>query len=634
MKTRSDCILRRSADFRLVVSRDFESEIRALGLLDGAGFEAALAVAPRVPGGRGHHRVLGLPNSDESVRLRPLRHGGVLANRLGDRFLRPHRAFREFEIWLALRERGVSLPRPVLAVSRRKGPFWRSALASIDRKAARDAAEWLQTRPDPERFRATCVAFARTLRDFHDAGGLHGDLHLGNILVEITAEPERPQCWLIDLDRTRILSRVSARRRMRELVRLVRSFEKTGRLDLLSPRVRALTLSAYCGGDRDLRSEMGRSIAGESRRIRRHRLAWWIGKRVGHAALAMLLAFTTGCRAGSDDSQPSPRADSRWSILATGDTGRTSLLPEIFEGQLSVAHAMIEEARRDPVDGVVLLGDNFYWHGLEREHLVERIRTNLVRPYCYFLDLDGPRSNEVREACAIPRQDRSPVPILAVLGNHDLESPEGVALERHAIPEFLPDWKMSGTLAEAVEIGPGVSLILFESEIAIDDEEAIRRALRSAIDRARGPWLILATHRPIATDDLGNLPVGGYPGFVTKAIAESGRRVQLVLAGHHHNMQVFELEAPTASLQIGIGSGSRALPPLARNHPHARFGTIELGFARVDLLGQGVDERLSVSLFQTSRWPWLARLRPARLRARFEVDREGIVTRQPSNQGP
>ncbi len=628
MKSRPDCIRRSTADFRLLVAKDFEPTIRTAGLVDARGFEELLTTLPRVQGGRGSNRILFSSTGGDAVRLRPLRHGGILGPWLGDRFLRADRPFREFERWVTLRDRGARLPEPILAVSRRKGLFWRSAFGSVERASAIDAARWLDSDPGRVRLHAACHAFGGALRRFHDAGGMHGDLHLRNILIENETGSTTARCWLIDLDGTRVFARVSPRRRARDFVRLLRSFEKEARGDLLSPRIRALTLAAYCRGDRVLRARMLRSISAESRHVGRHRLAWRMAKRFRRLTASLLLGLVTGCGAPSDADPRSSSETARWSLLATGDTGRTSLLPGLFEGQLVVADAMTDEARRRPVAGVVLLGDNFYWHGLDRAHLVERLKTNLVRPYCHFLALDGPRSQEVLPACDVPETARAPVPIFAVLGNHDLESPESVALERDTIPEFLPGWKMSRSLAEAVEIGPGISLVLFESEIAIDDREAIGKALRGAIAQARGPWIILATHRPIATDDLGNPPVGGYPAFVRDAIAESGRIVQLVLAGHHHNLQVFELGPPTPSLQIGIGSGSRALPPLARNHPAARFGAIELGFARIDLLGTGDDERLAVSIFQTGRWPGLAWLQPTRLRARFDVDRQGRVTRR------
>jgi predicted MPP superfamily phosphohydrolase len=373
------------------------------------------------------------------------------------------------------------------------------------------------------------------------------------------------------------------------------------------------------------------------RRIRRHRLGWRLGRllrgrtvdRVIAAGLPFLLAVPiASCKPHPDAGMsPSPPSEARLSLLAVGDTGRTRPLATLFEGSLSVSEAMTEEALRDPVDGVVLLGDNFYWNGLSSGTLVPRVAANLVRPFCHFLRLDGPRSDEVSSACRRPETTRSPVPIYAVLGNHDIEIEESPRLQREVIPEFLPDWQMSPGLARAIELGHGVSLILFESEPEIDDPEAIRRALVDAIQSARGPWRILATHRPVATDDLARPFVGGYPEFVLSSIEAAGRPVQLVLAAHHHNLQVFELTGATPLLHVGVGSGARAEPPIAEDHPDARFGRLALGFVRVDLIGGDSDARLSATLFEAPRWPVLAPLRPAGPIARFEVDLAGRVRR-------
>jgi hypothetical protein len=286
---------------------------------------------------------------------------------------------------------------------------------------------------------------------------------------------------------------------------------------------------------------------------------------------------------------------------------------------------MTKDARREPVDALALLGDNFYDAGLIASEMVARLRTNLVRPYCHFLALNGPRSAEIEAACPLPAAARRPVPILAVLGNHDLESPESAHLQRHVVPDFLPGWTMSEQLARVVEVAPGVSIVLFESEIAIDDRPALRAALVDALERAQGPWRIVLTHRPVATDELGHPPVGGYPMWMRKAIAETGRAVQLVVSGHHHDLEAYAVESPTALLQIGVGSGSRARSDPVVPHPALRFAALELGFARIDLVGQAPDDRLAVSLYSVPSWPWLARLRGYRLRARFEVDRSGRV---------
>ena len=347
--------------------------------------------------------------------------------------------------------------------------------------------------------------------------------------------------------------------------------------------------------------------------------------RGGASLLSIALLFLVGC--GPDRSHLlTPVAGSQHSIIAVGDTGRSSVFNSLIEGQVSVARAMEAEAKREPIDDLIFLGDNFYWNGLDEETLVPRVAENLVAPYCYFLRLDGPRSKEVAEACNVPENERAPVPVYAVLGNHDLILPESPELQRNAVPDFVPDWRMSSGLTKVFELGDGISLILLESEVAIDDGPLIIREVEKAVRQARGPWRILATHRPIATDDHGHKRLGGFPGFVRDGIQASGLPVQLVLAGHHHSLQVFEVPSPIPSLQIGAGSGSRPAPPIASpEHPDVRFSRLALGFARIDLVGQNDSERLVVTLIQAPRYPVLSPfIEPQRV-AQFEVDQAGEV---------
>jgi tRNA A-37 threonylcarbamoyl transferase component Bud32 len=610
---------------RLLVASGFVSGARALRLDEPSGFDRALEAAPKVAGGRGPHFVLASEHWPGRVRLRPIRRGGFLGCWGSDLYASPRRSEDEFRVWQSLEARGAPVPRVAFAANRRRGPFWNPSLGVLDQQRATDVLAWLQAaqRP-PESLAVIAAAIARSIRRFHDAGALHGDFHPRNVLLEDS--PSGTRVSLVDLGRTRLGRVPSTRERMRELMRFRRFLEKSNQSACLRARVRARFLDAYCDGDRRLRRALLDSAPAEERRIRRHRWGWRL-RRILAGGLVSLFLFACS-EAGDTGERPAPKGslDSpRLSLLAVGDTGRSRFLGNLFEGQLAVAYALSEEDVRDPVDAVILLGDNFYWRGLDAEHLVDRVRRNLVIPYCHFLDLDGPRSTEVAGDCPLDPSSRNPVPFYAVLGNHDLERPQSAALQREVVPEFLPGWHMSSSLAEVFELPDGVSLILFESEMAIDDAEAMQTALVRAIQTAKGPWRVIATHRPIATDDLGGVPLGGYPIWVRDAIAAAGRPVQLVLAGHHHNLQAFALHEPSALLQIGAGSGSRALPPLASDPPGSLFGAIQLGFARVDLVGAAASERLVVSLHGNAPWPIWARLSSHEELARFEVDLEGSV---------
>jgi hypothetical protein len=185
---------------RLLVTPGWESGALALGLERREGWATALDSAASLPGGRGPQRLLETPSWPGAVRIRPAHRGGMLGPWLGDRFLTTSRPGRELRLWLALRARGASLPEPVLAASLRRGPFWHNLFGSVHLERAIDGADWLR-RPCSERERALGARrLARAIRGFHDAGGVHGDLHLGNVLFEGSGEetaPSRSAAWAI-----------------------------------------------------------------------------------------------------------------------------------------------------------------------------------------------------------------------------------------------------------------------------------------------------------------------------------------------------------------------------------------------------------------------------------------------------
>lgn len=308
----------------------------------------------------------------------------------------------------------------------------------------------------------------------------------------------------------------------------------------------------------------------------------------------------------------------RWSLLVTGDTGKYRRWRPWAEAQRSVGRGMELEDRRAPVDGLVLLGDNFYPDGLLRDELPERIRRNVVRPFCRFTQAGGPRWQEVAEACGLPAGERRPVPIFAVLGNHDHKSPASPDLERDAIPEFVPNWRLGAGPVTVAEPTPGVSLVLADSVLL--SESGSFAPLREALARAPGPWRILALHYPVAVRE-GRSP-SRFERGVRRAVAEAGQPVQLVLSGHRHSLQILELPPPYAGLHVISGAGSQPrslrVPPFAGR----RFGVGTAGFVRLDLAGEGDAEGFAVSVFTMPRSPLLFWRRP-HLVSRWWVGRDG-----------
>lgn len=337
------------------------------------------------------------------------------------------------------------------------------------------------------------------------------------------------------------------------------------------------------------------------------------------AVLALLLgALPTAARAESD-------SDTRASLLAVGDTGTKRRRPAHLDGQRRVGAALAAAHRAAPANALVFLGDNFYYQGLARGEVAERIARNLVRPYCPFFALSGPLSSAVRGACPTPLGRRRPIPVYAVLGNHDLGHAESPLLQREEIPRYLPNWRMTAGVAEAVEIAPGMSLILGEYVrlVAQQDPEPLARALRAA----RGPFRVLVLHQPIATTpaSLGSKPPSQtrYARLVSAALRRAGVRVQLVLSGDEHNLQILEMAPPFPPLHAVAGGGWNRRE--IDSHAEARrFAMASTGFARVDLQQGPTGARLVVSLTAVP-VGLLGSWRPPEVVSRWSVDANGTV---------
>jgi hypothetical protein len=315
----------------------------------------------------------------------------------------------------------------------------------------------------------------------------------------------------------------------------------------------------------------------------------------------------------------SPTEPPQVSLFALGDTGVAPGWLPFASRQRAVGRAIAVEDARSPVDALLLLGDLFYEDGLRERELAERVRENVVAPYCGFVELAGPRSDEVRRAC--PDGGAGGRPIYAVLGNHDVTSEESRRLEVEAIPSFVTNFRLSDEAATWVQLAPRVSLVLYDSNRLQNGGD--RRPLRDALRAAPGPWRVLVAHHPIGTQGRPD----EYTEDVRAAVRESGVAVQLMLAGHEHNLQVVAQDDPGPRLVVVSGAGSRPRDVVTKSRTRL-FAFDELGFVRVDLLGRGGAERLQVTLFATRHWPALLGFAPEVLGS-WSVDADGTVSVEP-----
>ncbi len=161
--------------------------------------------------------------------VRQYAHGGALGRLFGAAFLGKARMLKEFWISDYAGSRGVPTSVPVaLRVERIAGPFIRAHFVSALIPEAQDLLRFLESAPSdaepvPGR-RRLAAAIADAIARMHDAGIVHADLNLKNVLVRHTSE--EPEAFIIDFDKARWMAAVPLSKRMANLVRLDRSIVK------------------------------------------------------------------------------------------------------------------------------------------------------------------------------------------------------------------------------------------------------------------------------------------------------------------------------------------------------------------------------------------------------------------------
>jgi hypothetical protein len=237
---------------------DLADPLLEAGLLSAAQHPSRVPVGPigRVP----HARIM-LPDG-RAVIVRHYRHGGMFGRLAGDRFFSSDRFRREFDLGRVAWAEGLPTARPIAVGWCPAGWGYRGFIATPAIPMARDLLDlFAQPAPEPERVaaaRAAAVAVRRT----HDAGIVHGDLHLKNLLVRERSEGSAPVAWVIDLDLARREhAPLPLSVRVRNLARLFRSVEKHRRAGLAigTAEVEAFC-KAYFGDDDEGRTAAHRAM--------------------------------------------------------------------------------------------------------------------------------------------------------------------------------------------------------------------------------------------------------------------------------------------------------------------------------------------------------------------------------------
>jgi tRNA A-37 threonylcarbamoyl transferase component Bud32 len=166
---------------------------------------------------------------NESFVVRDYWHGGLFGKILRDIFWDRLRPLRELSICEAAGKSGIKTSEVIAIVKNRiLGPIYKCQLVSKEITGAIDLMELLL---NPEknklvvRKRQIINKVAKAVKEMHDAGIYHADLHLKNILVQ-SAPGGKDIVYIIDLDKSRQYEKISFRKRMKNIIRLDRSVEK------------------------------------------------------------------------------------------------------------------------------------------------------------------------------------------------------------------------------------------------------------------------------------------------------------------------------------------------------------------------------------------------------------------------
>lgn len=182
--------------------------------------------------GRGVAYHVAAPGSYTSERwvVRHYRRGGLIARFVQDRYLDSgvKRPVRELVASAQARARGILTPEVVAAAVYPAGGWYRADIVTRFLPDSRDLADSLFEEADAAARRHAMALAGALMRAAHDAGVVHNDLNLRNILIAGGRGAER--AWLLDLDRA-VVMRDAAARFERDLMlrRFARSLRKLER---------------------------------------------------------------------------------------------------------------------------------------------------------------------------------------------------------------------------------------------------------------------------------------------------------------------------------------------------------------------------------------------------------------------
>ncbi|HHT9136572.1 MAG TPA: lipopolysaccharide kinase InaA family protein [Candidatus Wunengus sp. YC60] len=168
-------------------------------------------------------------NSTERLVIRDYRHGGLLGKLFGGVFFNENRPLNEICISEIAVQKGVPSAE-VIAITKRRlwGIFYKANFISKEISGALDIIQFLKESSlncIQKSKKPVIFALVKLVRNMHDAGIYHADLHLKNILLKKDTNGEFT-AYIIDLDKSVVLNKLDIHQRIKNLLRLDRSLDK------------------------------------------------------------------------------------------------------------------------------------------------------------------------------------------------------------------------------------------------------------------------------------------------------------------------------------------------------------------------------------------------------------------------
>lgn len=282
-------------------------------------------------------------------------------------------------------------------------------------------------------------------------------------------------------------------------------------------------------------------------------------------ALALLLALALQCR---ERWQKVPRlrvgplerqeaADETLRFLVIGDSGSGG------PAQLQVARAMEQRCQQYLSRAILMLGDNFYQHGVESVN-DPQWQTKVVEPY--------------GSPCL------AQLPFYPVLGNHDYKGNPTAQIEYTLLN---PRWYFPNRFY-SLRFGDLVRIVAYDSQSfdwCFRSQFCAVDYLLDRVNQQDVTWTIAMGHHPLRSasvkKDGGQGGGGPRDWLLTPMLCQ---KTDLYLAGHAHHLEERELLGCRMHMLISGGAGADLYPIEADTE--SLFARSMHGFAEVELSRQ------------------------------------------------